>query len=145
MVYQIQNHMNSMNTYAYAYDDNTHAIHFFSPMTVATKNDLSEIPCGGIGPGINLCTWAKSLQTDCNNVATRHRPCNQETLNTPAWKYIMSDNRKQEKDYTKEVDALLPQAETLIKVYNFVFITFRSFIPVFSQVNYKRDWIKSSR
>lgn len=30
--------------------------------------------------------------------------------------YIMSDNRKQEKDFSPEVDALLPEAEKLVKV-----------------------------
>ena len=28
----------------------------------------------------------------------------------------MADNKKQEKDYTKEVDALLPEAEAIVKV-----------------------------
>lgn len=28
----------------------------------------------------------------------------------------MSDNKKQEKDYTKEVDAILPEAEAVVKV-----------------------------
>jgi 26S proteasome regulatory subunit N5 len=28
----------------------------------------------------------------------------------------MADNRKQEKDFTKEVDTLLPQADAIIKV-----------------------------
>jgi len=28
----------------------------------------------------------------------------------------MADNKKQEKDFTKEVDALLPEADALVKV-----------------------------
>jgi len=28
----------------------------------------------------------------------------------------MADNKKQEKDYTKEVDALVPEAEAIVKV-----------------------------
>jgi 26S proteasome regulatory subunit N5 len=28
----------------------------------------------------------------------------------------MADNKKQEKDFTKEVDALLPEADAIIKV-----------------------------
>ena len=28
----------------------------------------------------------------------------------------MADNKKQEKDYTKEVDSLLPEVESIVKV-----------------------------
>ena len=41
---------------------------------------------------------------------------NARVLSTPNTKYAMSDNKKQERDYTPEVDALLPEAEALVKV-----------------------------
>lgn len=67
-------------------------------------------------PEVTVATWMKSkLQTDVNNAATRHFWI-ESTRNSPSWKFIMSDNKKQEKDYTKEVDALLPEAEALVKV-----------------------------
>jgi len=31
----------------------------------------------------------------------------------------MADNKKQEKDFTKEVDALIPEAESIIEVSQF--------------------------
>lgn len=51
-------------------------------------------------------------QTSAKITATRVGPS--RSLKVP--QYIMSDNRKQEKDFSPEVDALLPEAEKLVKV-----------------------------
>lgn len=62
--------------------------------------------------------WILAYQTSINNTATRHSL----TLIADAsalltWKiFNMSDNKKQEKDYTPEVDALIPEADKLAKV-----------------------------
>jgi hypothetical protein len=63
--------------------------------------------------------WLWKLQITDNNTSTRHRKReligrSTHTPSLPA--FIMSDNKKQEKDFTKEVDALLPEAEALAKV-----------------------------
>jgi hypothetical protein len=42
---------------------------------------------------------------------------NRKTLTLLAWKFTMADNKKQEKDFTKEVDALIPEVELIIKVW----------------------------
>ncbi|KAF7347622.1 26S proteasome non-ATPase regulatory subunit 12 [Mycena venus] len=59
--------------------------------------------------------WMPSLKprkvTGANNSATRHFPA----LHSSAWTYIMSDNKKQERDFTPEVDAILPEAASLAK------------------------------
>lgn len=52
-------------------------------------------------------------QTTDNNTATRHFV--QRTHKSASWIYIMADNKKQEKDFTKEVDAILPEAASLAK------------------------------
>lgn len=64
--------------------------------------------------------WLWKLQIKNNNTSTRHllrreliEACTESSYHPP---YIMSDNKKQEKDYSKEVDALLPEAEALAKV-----------------------------
>lgn len=44
--------------------------------------------------------------------STWHSPPTSSTLYT----YTMADPKKQEKDYTKEVDALLPEVQSLAKV-----------------------------
>mgnify|MGYP007051635140 FL=1 len=43
------------------------------------------------------------------------------------WSHIMSDNKKQEKDYTPEVEALLPEAESLAQVRPTSLFQVRSF------------------
>ena len=57
--------------------------------------------------------WVPKLKarTITRNNATRHL-----ALDSPGQKYIMSDNKKQERDFTPEVDALLPDAASLAKV-----------------------------
>lgn len=72
-------------------------------------------------PEVNVSTWATPTQTDQNNLATRHRRDLLPWLTSPSnyWSsesYNMADNKKQEKDFTKEVDALLPEADATIKV-----------------------------
>lgn len=50
---------------------------------------------------------------------TKHNIANRATrhfaLHSPTWNYIMSE-KKQERDFTPEVDAILPEAESLAKV-----------------------------
>ena len=66
-------------------------------------------------PEVTVGTWLPPSQTRQNNLATRHR----DSIGAPS-KYssnhYMADNKKQEKDYTKEVDALVPEAEAVVKV-----------------------------
>ena len=94
------------NTYAYDYDHAIHAIHFFSQTPNAFKYEESPA---------NIVTWM-TPQTNSNNssIATRQRDWTHNSK-SPSWIYTMSDNKKQEKDFTKEVDALLPEAATTIK------------------------------
>jgi len=71
-------------------------------------------------PEVNVSTWVTPTQTDQNNLATRHRR-DLHWLTSPSnhWSsesYNMADNKKQEKDFTKEVDALLPEADATIQV-----------------------------
>jgi hypothetical protein len=62
-------------------------------------------------------TWAQSLsQIRANNAATRHLELAPPTRTYIYPRFIMSDNKKQEKDFTPEVEALLPEAEKLAKV-----------------------------
>jgi hypothetical protein len=66
---------------------------------------------------VNVSTWVTPIQTDQNNLATRHRrdlPCPSNYWSSES--YNMADNKKQEKDFTKEVDALLPEADATIQV-----------------------------
>ena len=68
---------------------------------------------------MNVATWIHPKwkeQTRINKTGTRHSDWIERTLNLPANRFIMSDNKKQEKDYTSEVDALLPEAEATVKV-----------------------------
>jgi hypothetical protein len=58
-----------------------------------------------------IFTWR--TQTSGKQSATRHSGFFQKS---PAWAYLMADNKKQEKDFSKDVDDLLPLAATLIKV-----------------------------
>ncbi|GLB35964.1 putative motif in proteasome subunits, Int-6, Nip-1 and TRIP-15 [Lyophyllum shimeji] len=67
---------------------------------------------------VTVATWLDRKwkgQTGNNNTATRHSDWIRKTLNSASYRFIMSDNKKQEKDFTKEVDALLPDAESLAK------------------------------
>ncbi|KAG5647556.1 hypothetical protein DXG03_008909 [Asterophora parasitica] len=54
-------------------------------------------------------------QTRNNNTVTRHSDWVQRTLTWPSYKFIMSDNKKQERDFTPEVDTLLPEAASIAK------------------------------
>ena len=54
----------------------------------------------------------RACQTSSNKTATRHF----HFPSSCTFSSIMSDNKKQEKDFTPEVDALLPEAESLVKV-----------------------------
>ena len=58
-----------------------------------------------------------TAQTNDNNsnVATRQRD-RIHNSKSPYWTHIMSDNKKQEKDFTKEVDERLPEAAEIVKV-----------------------------
>ena len=67
-------------------------------------------------PEVSVGTWADLLQTRHNNFATRHRDWLANPSNSSPKNYNMADNKKQEKDFTKEVDALLPDADATIKV-----------------------------
>ncbi|KAF5384842.1 hypothetical protein D9615_001357 [Tricholomella constricta] len=62
-------------------------------------------------------TWIPKWkeQTRNNNTATRHSDWMQRTLTSPSYNFIMSDNKKQEKDFTLEVDTLLPEAAVAVK------------------------------
>lgn len=62
-----------------------------------------------------VATWIVpkwKRQTQNNNTETRHS----DWLNSPSLKFYMSDNKKQEKDYTKEVEILLPEASSIANV-----------------------------
>lgn len=59
----------------------------------------------------------------------------------------MADNKKQEKDFTKEVDALIPEAESIIKVcesHLYIWISHIHSSPL-SLVSFKMVWTSSSR
>lgn len=53
-------------------------------------------------------------QSDPKANKSQHSPFTRP-VNYPRY-YDMADVKKQEKDYTKEVDALIPEAQTLAKV-----------------------------
>ena len=66
-----------------------------------------------LAPEVTVATWIpkwQGSQIRNNNTATRH------FTNSVSWSYIMADNKKQERDFTVEVDALLPVAESIAKV-----------------------------
>ncbi|KAG5720109.1 hypothetical protein E4T56_gene17752, partial [Termitomyces sp. T112] len=68
---------------------------------------------------VNVATWVHPKwkeQIRINNTGTRHSDWIERTLNSSSYRFIMSDNKKQEKDYTSEVDALLPEAEATVKL-----------------------------
>jgi len=68
---------------------------------------------------VTVATWLDPKwkeQIKNNNTATRHSDWIQRTLNSTSHRFIMSDNKKQEKDFTSEVDVLLPEAEAVVKV-----------------------------
>jgi hypothetical protein len=65
-------------------------------------------------PEVTVATWIQKgqeslRQTNTNTNATRH-------FSTASWSFIMADNKKQERDFTVEVNALLPDAESMAKV-----------------------------
>ncbi|KAG6862181.1 hypothetical protein C0995_004263 [Termitomyces sp. Mi166 len=67
---------------------------------------------------VNVARWINPKwkeQIRINNTGTRHSDWIEKTLNSPSYRFIMSDNKKQEKDYTSEVDSLLPEAEAIVK------------------------------
>lgn len=73
-----------------------------------------------LAPEVTVATWIQKRQgslkqTRSNNSATRHKFTNLNVRHS-AWSYIMADNKKQERDFTVEVDALLPDAESVAKV-----------------------------
>lgn len=74
-----------------------------------------------------------SLRLDCANSAISYPP------------FVMSDNKKQEKDYTPEVNALLPEAETLAKVpsASIVVPNIGSITRRYSQGNSRKPWTNS--
>lgn len=85
------------------------------------------------------------MQTEHNNLATRHLDRTGNLHLSSLKNYTMADNKKQEKDYTKEVDALLPEADATIKVGLCYFRQCHGPYAVsYSQVNYKRAWTKYS-
>jgi hypothetical protein len=142
------------NTYAYAYDDPIYAIHFFSQPTSSetVKNILEQAQEASVldetsaRPEVNVATWIELLQTRPNTSATRHRDWIHNTHTSSTHKFNMSDNKKQEKDYTKEVDALLPEAAALIKVPIFIFdIDLSNLLAPFSPVNSRRALTRSLR
>lgn len=55
-------------------------------------------------------TWLRECQTAINNTATRH------LRHIPRTAATMADNKKQEKDFTKDVDELLSQVDPVVKV-----------------------------
>ena len=70
---------------------------------------------------VMVATWAtRHLGTSCLSspsiAPSASTTNNARVLTTPPTKYAMSDNKKQERDYTPEVDTLLPEAEALVKV-----------------------------
>ena len=64
--------------------------------------------------------WLHERQTVINNTATRHLGQTPRRLGVAP---TMTDNKKQEKDFTKEVDELLPQVDAIIKVRLLVFLS----------------------
>jgi hypothetical protein len=91
-------------------------LHFFPSSSESNEDNLSN-PGTQEDTELIVGTWAQSLsQTRANNVATRQRELAPPTRTHIYPKFIMSDNKKQEKDFTPEVEALLPEAEKLAKV-----------------------------
>ncbi len=84
--------------------------------------------------------WLYGCQTVINNTATRHLGQAPRLGVAPT----MADNKKQEKDFTKEVDELLPQVDAIIKVRSLVFLSIRSYSICFSQASFRKDWIDYS-
>ncbi|KAH9486579.1 26S proteasome non-ATPase regulatory subunit 12 [Psilocybe cubensis] len=109
----------NMDIYAYEYGYEIHAIHSPSVTAVSKSKAVSSDTHALVNedPKIvsNPSTWWDEGQILSNNTATRQRDWNARIHNSPAWKYTMSDNKKQEKDFKPEVDELLPQADALIK------------------------------
>lgn len=123
-------------TYDYDHAQPIHAIHFFSSPTTSQYEskrrkelDATNAMKQGRGlekntlksskervPEVMVGTWRPISQTVANTIATRHRDQIQQPNNSSTRIYNMADNKKQEKDYTKEVDALLPEAEAIVKV-----------------------------
>ena len=71
-----------------------------------------------VAPEVTVATWIlkqETTQISNNNAATRHSA----TTHSAFWSHIMADNKKQEKDFTVEVDTLLPDAASLAKVGRF--------------------------
>ena len=78
---------------------------------------------------VEVATWIRkrtpnpsnASQIDVNKHATRQ--LGRKTYNSPynSWNYTMSDNKKQERDFTPEVDAILPETTSLAQVYLFPF------------------------
>jgi 26S proteasome regulatory subunit N5 len=76
----------------------------------------SEVPVPSL-PEVTVATWIQKgqeslRQTNTNINATRHF----STVHSASWSFIMADNKKQERDFTIEVDALLPDAQSIAKV-----------------------------
>jgi hypothetical protein len=96
---------------------------------------------------VSVALWYKRgvEQTDSNNNATRHSRWLEQRNKTPSWISIMADNKKQEKDYTKEVDSLLPEVELIAKVCRLTQLHKFNFSCSKSRVNCKTLWINSSQ
>ena len=116
-------HQTHTHATTYDYDDTKYAIYFFSHQPRSETQAILQHQASRVqlqAPNmaeVTVATWGELSQTRHNtSSATRHRDWAHRLHTSPTPNYIMSDNKKQEKDYTKEVDALLPEAETIIKV-----------------------------
>lgn len=125
------NHQTHTHATTYDYDGTKYAIHFLSHQPrsetqAILQHQASEVLQTANLAEVNVATWGELLQTRNNTLsATRHRDWAHRLHTSSTPNYIMSDNKKQEKDFTKEVDALLPEAEAIIKVHTTVLIIFR--------------------
>jgi hypothetical protein len=80
--------------------------------------------------------WLYECQTVINNTATRHLGQAPRLGVAPT----MADNKKQEKDFTKEVDELLPQVDAVIKVRLLYSYPSPSYSIYSSQGSFRMDW-----
>lgn len=88
--------------------------------TTATSKD-EEVECIG-GQGLSKEGKTESVeQTTSNIFATRHFTLNvSQPYSRSHYHLAMAEVKKQERDFTPEVDTLLPETQTLSEVRNLV-------------------------
>lgn len=86
-----------------------------SPDESASVNDHVQSECASAEKGSSRTDVSATRQCSSHYDSTT-RTARQLTLAVPTRTYDMAEQRKQEKDYTKEVDELLPETRSLAQV-----------------------------